>query len=279
MALSRNHKSNHGRCSADDKSERSSDINLMVTEFETWLGRYRVGDSTTCTHFSYAGGKYFIPTDDNDAWLRKYAEILQRTSQLGENAVVFLIEKKTPVFRMHFDLDIIQATAMTKAVVADHVRLFCTVFKKYYKQEQEQDQPGENATTLADNTFVCYVLNAKSTPRRGYGENQPMGVKTGIHLIWPYLLVNQERALHLREACIYAAIEAFGKRSPPKNPYADMIDESVLLKNGLRMVGSDKKVACEECKEVPPASCRSCQNTKRVNENRVYSPYFVINEQ
>jgi RNA polymerase-binding transcription factor DksA len=237
--------------------------------FFNWMNNHRVDSPSDSTHFSYAGGKYLVPDADHDTFLRLYARELQCNENKKCNRL-FLIEKKTPVFRMHFDLDLIQETAVTQSDAAELAKLLCSVFATYY--------PGVSAET-----FVCYVLAAPVMDKRGWPDstgNAPMVLKSGFHFMWPHLLVNQHQSLYLREGCIYAAKLKFGERVAPANPYADAIDETVLRKNGLRIVGSDKLEQCSLCgggAQRSSGKCDLCAGARKVPENRVYMPVFVIN--
>ena len=238
--------------------------------FSTWLDTHRVKTADESSHFSYLGGKYYIGEKDNNVFLRKYAEQLQR-ARGGVNGL-FLIEKRTPCFKMLFDLDMIQPRAVPLSDVFALTALCCSVFKTYYPALATDDQ------------LACYVYRAPNMAKKGWatGPDAPMVVKSGFHLIWPNLIVDQTRALHLREACIYAAKRELGERAPPANPYADVLDETVLMKNGLRMVGSDKMIKCRVClgtgRYLSMGKCNRCGGAKTVAENRVYVPYFVVNK-
>lgn len=232
------------------------------------------------THFSLAGGKYFIPMEHNQRFLQLYADEWRR---FPENRL-FFIERKTPVFRMHFDLDMVQPAPPTDAEMLTLARLFCNAMKLQY-----------SVAEIDPRSFVCIVLKAPSMPKKGWppedGSEPEMVQKTGYHMIWPFLYVTQEQALQLREVCVVKANQ-MGPRAPPANPYSDMIDTTVLLENGLRMVGSDKVKTCGACKgKGKPAEkaervargelkeqCHWCAGSGRVAENRVYRPDFVVGE-
>lgn len=246
-------------------------------DLTTWLLQFSNTSPASSTHFSLVGGKWEIPPKHHNEFLRLYATVLQKT-EYPHAPVVFFVEKKTPIFRMHFDLDIVQATAASATQLLDWTRLFTSTCKTYY--------PDLNASATAsesDNTFVCYISKAATTKRvKGWTRDVVDSIKTGVHLIWPFLLVDQIQALYLREACIAAAKLQWGERTAPANPWADMIDESVLLKNGLRMVGSDKSQPCKTCsgdkKLMAVCTNQACKSGK-VRENRPYLPYRVLNGQ
>lgn len=235
------------------------------SDLYVWLEQFRLQDSANgseATHYSMVGGKYAIPESRHQQWLKRYAMHLQQHAHES----VFFVEKRTPIFRMHFDLDYIQPEVPTLVQVIEMVQLLTRVFKTFYLGVTAAD---------ADNLFVAIVLKAPSQAKNG-------NIKTGYHVIWPYLLVNADQALTMRAACITEAIQKGGERTAPYNSYDDLLDECVFMENGLRMVGSDKSKRCEMCvgkKKVNGNVCTSCCGVGRAGEKRVYEPYFVLNAQ
>lgn len=248
-------------------SSSSPQFIKVENKVDLFLNKFRVATAQEANHFSYVGGKYFVPDDAHDEWLCTYAKQLQ---SLDSN--LYMIERRTPVFRMYFDLDMIQPDAVERSEVLALARLCCDVFRQYFPE-----------LPSTANVFTCYVLSAPPMARKGWPSTAAteMATKTGFHLIWPFLLVNQRQSLYLREGCVFAAKERFGERQPPSNPFADVIDETVLLANGLRMVGSDKASKCMTCggdgKDSAGDRCRGCLGAKMKPERRVYTPLLVIN--
>jgi hypothetical protein len=248
----------------------------LSTRLSEWLKPFRLsndGNGELATHFSYAGAKYIIPDDKHKRWLQLYAH------EMVTRASLFFVEKKTPVFRMHFDLDMIQPVAPTADEVLQLTTLMSAVMRTFYPVAKEEKE---------DKRFMCIVLSAPSMPKRGWPTPQdpegPYVQKTGYHLIWPFLFVNQEQALRLREACIAAANNHVGVRHPPMNPFSDVIDETVLLKNGLRMIGSDKLDPCSACKgkgkmviDGRMLPCDACLGIKTTPQRRRYTVTMVVN--
>lgn len=89
---------------------------------------------------------------------------------------------------------------------------------------------------------------------RGYRPKQVSGEKTvfkrGIHMVWPKLIVNRERA-----ECIAMAVDEFLSKDCPRdllggeNAWKDAIDLSVY-KSGLRPVGCAKIAPCANCRSI-----------------------------
>lgn len=237
------------------------DVNLYG-----WLEQFRLQDSgnaADATHYSLVGGKYTIPHSRHQQWLKRYAlHLVQHAHE-----PVYFVEKRTPIFRMHFDLDYIQPTMPTLPEVIHMVQLLSRVFKTFY--------PAAGSTAGMQDLFVAIVLKAPCLPKNG-------STKTGYHVIWPYLLVNCDQALTMRLACITEALQQYGERCAPQNSYDDLLDECVFMENGLRMVGSDKAKKCEMCqgkRKVNGNMCTACKGLGKVCEKRVYEPYFVLDNQ
>lgn len=212
-------------------------IRVYTPTFSRYIKDHKVTEAAEATHYSLAGGKFKF--SEGEQFLKLYA------NELRLNHAMFMIEKRTPVFRMHFDIDMVQRTEPTEQDVVQLVSLCTEVFKTFYPGVTQKQ-----ATKM--HLFHCIVLRAPSCPKRGWAAadevEAPMVTKTGFHFIWPWLLVTQEQALRMRESCVASANNLLGAREKPSNPYADVIDETVLLQNGLRMLGSDKCEPCGECK-------------------------------
>lgn len=225
-----------------------------------WLEQFRLQDSgnaSDATHYSLVGGKYAIPESRHQQWLKRYALHLQQHA----HEPVFFVEKRTPIFRMHFDLDYIQPDVPSLVQVIQMVQVLNHVFKTFFPDLDK-----------GSDLFVAIVLKAPSLPKQGM-------TKTGYHVIWPYMLVNCDQALTMRLACITEAIQRFGERTAPYNSYEDLLDECVFMENGLRMVGSDKAKRCDMCdgkRKVNGNMCTTCKGLGKVCEKRVYEPYIVV---
>lgn len=241
-------------------------IRAFSSSFSNYAKLHRVEDASEATHYSLAGGKFKVP--DEDEFLRLY------TNELRLNHIMFMIEKRTPVFRMHFDIDMIQRTEPTEQEVVQLVNLCTEVFKTFYPGISPKEATKKHL-------FHCIVLRAPSCAKRGWPSvdevEPPMVTKTGFHFIWPWLLVTQEQALRMRESCVASANNLLGQREAPSNPFHDVIDETVLLQNGLRMLGSDKCEVCTQCKKKQDRSTCICGGWGHVQQFRPYELYMWLN--
>lgn len=237
-----------------------------------WLEKYRVRTekledgsekAEVPTHYSLVGGKFNIPREKHQEWLRLYAAHLQRGRE-----PVFFIELRTPIFRMHFDVDLIQPTVPTLSDIVSMAQISTQAMRRFY--------PDTSAPHYSKR-FITLILKSPTMSKGPWeGDGTVVEVKkTGFHIIWPFLLVNQDQALTLRESCVIDMVQQLPPRQPPSNSYEDVIDECVLTDNGLRMVGSDKAKTCPICKG--KRECDLCRRGK-VPEHRVYEPFCILNE-
>jgi hypothetical protein len=237
----------------------------MVGGLFQWLSNFRLKDKgEEATHYCLVGGKFCIPEKDHAQWLAYYAEHLQVSSE-----PIYFVERRTPYFRMHYDLDMIQLDVPTLEDVIGMVRICNNVFRRFYPGQPE------------DNRFTAIILKSPTMDKTvcADGSTEQVAVqKTGFHIIWPLLLVNQVQALTMREACVVEMVRVLPPRVFPANPMEEVVDDCVLLENGLRMVGSDKAKQCDLCGGKGRVDGDNCMNCRygRVPERRVYTPYCVL---
>lgn len=242
--------------------------------------KYRVKSRSkdkVATHYMLNGGKFAIPDSEHDFFIQQYAEALRRGERL------YFVELRTPIFRMIMDADFFELDVLPQSQIDEFVGLVQRTLSEFYT-----DDIGDVVlcTTQCQVKTKTVIDPVTDTSKKLYR------VKTGLHLIWPDLAVNQKNALWLRSALIQRMEEALGPR-PDYNGWDDVIDECVYMGNGLRMVGSRKtenckikecrsgKVACdcdgklscsdERCKggKIP---CSHCSGWGRMDVGRVYEP-------
>ncbi len=228
-------------------------------------------DISEATHYSLAGGKYKISAKHHDWFLGCLAYELWQDQRF-----FYLIELKTPVFRMHMDLDFIQTGTVDESEVRRLVQMLSTIIHSFYSHLEPND------ATLTAILMTTSPKKAK-TPEKPNGEpltddeQDIQCYKTGYHVLWPNLLVNKEQALMIRYACLLEVQDRLPERDWPFNPYEDVIDESVLQANGLRMMGCDKCKRCKDCEDIPDY-CQMCNGSRIIPENRRYFPTTAIKE-
>lgn len=172
----------------------------MTNHLWNWIRTHKFDVCTDHppTHVFLNGGKALIPEDNLTEFYEAYAKDIQRGTPL------FVVERTNMSYRMFADFDINLSTTSLPTV---------------------------NVITLVE-----YALSKFPFPSRSGNEvtvcvrNVHKG-KTGAHLVWTDLRVNDEQARELRHAWLNALEDPAWK---------DTIDEAVYRRNGLRMPWSQK---------------------------------------
>jgi len=213
------------------------------------------------THMSLIGGfhgRLLIP-QNYQKWLQVYSTELARNQHS-----LFLAERRTPIFRMHFDLDFTQPSEVCLDDLVKMARASVDVFRKFYPDVSSDDEQWQTV-----------ILCAPSKPIMKQEERM---VKSGCHLIWPNLFVDQAIALQLRLNVVEFFQREWPKRTGLSNDYDDVVDKSVLTSNGLRMYGSDKGIICNKCRrnQQKCKTCDVCLGRGVLVENRAYTLSAIL---
>lgn len=212
------------------------------------------------THMSLAGGPFgrlSIPAEVHESWLAVYANEL-RTNPYS----LFFAERRTAIFRMHFDLDFCQREVVDSLLIMSLARECTTVFRAFFP-----------AALSDDIMWSCVILTSVPKPTvvaPVADDDDGERIKSGCHLIWPWLYVDQIQALQLRANVVDLLARTWPPRPPTANSYDDVVDRTVLTSNGLRMFGSNKAVRCKECKKTTRDRCVACNAIGIIAENRPY---------
>jgi hypothetical protein len=160
------------------------------------MNRWRV-PSGPATHVLMDGGILFVPLEDTMEFYRTYIDLINLGTKL------YVVEQKTENFKFFVDLDY----KAKEKLKDDDLLQFCFII-------QEAVQGGR-----------CLISRAQPRPVKE-------GIKTGVHLHWPDLIVNRIQALNLRSKIITSLGEG---------PWDTIVDASVYGGSGLRMLWSHKK--------------------------------------
>ena len=187
------------------------------------------------THYLLRGGRWSVPAEFNDEFLWHYAISIQQ----GYDPSV--VERRTSYFRFHMDLDFNEQAAVTLEQVRRYFRVIVKAIRKYFP--------------LSENDFFeCVICNASPKEVVNKDASVPVTVKSGYHLVWPWIWVTSDQALSIRANILSCLTAEFGARKPPlQNLWQDVVDESIYIANGLRMIGAAKWSSC---------TCRNMKDRK-----------------
>lgn len=243
---------------------------ILGTLLESSKIRSRQLDGGLVTHYALNGGKYYIKNEKEFFLALAHGLVEDRDPRMQRGKPVYcLVELKTPVFRMHLDLDFTDVGIIPLQDIIQLTRLLTTIMRSFYNCSTDSH---------AASQFKSVIMSAPAkvvppaAPPKG-GKKPSTMYKNGFHIIWPHLHVTTEQALRLRSACVSDVRSRLGHRVAPLNDWADVIDESVLKKNGLRIIGNDKCSKCPNCK----TGCDVCNGRRVLFEHRPYWPVHVMN--
>ena len=203
-----------------------------MTNLTSWIREIRGHDgfrNNPLTHTKMSGGKYYIPESEYDQFQRIYAQDFDngvRTMTLSEI-------KSENVFKMFFDVDLLDTVKISDEYVRKISNLIQEVLRKYFEQSE-------------DLTYVIATTQTKQINKKNLDGIETEYTKNGIHLIYPYLFVTTEMALQLRYSVVLELEIKLGKREIAINPWSDVID-CAPYSNGLKMCGSVKVIKCIDC--------------------------------
>lgn len=236
------------------------------------------------THLMMDGGRLSIPDDQAGAFLNIYfASVVVRREKLS------LVEVKTPVFRLFFDLDIrfkkgargVQRSVerMCK-IIWEHVTMDFFVVDTAPLQGHMSTSSLETATTVGsgkEDMTRCIVCQA---PSKAEVSDEVEVVKHGVHIVFPHIFVNSPIALACRQALLEKLPLEFARGqhvdgtdsstdstastsgfTGPANSWEDVVDDSVFRGSGLRMIYSGKGRG-EDRAYTPRFEIDHCGNTR-----------------
>ena len=188
------------------------------------------------------GGKVALPSSAVDDFFAAYGR------DLAAGVRLFVIERRSTVFKLHFDLDI--DTTIGDAGLQELVDVIYAAVALYFP-------------SLSN--FVCIACASMRGSQR---------ISSSLHLVFPTLPVTEEQALWIRAGVVARCNEMLGHLGLN---FGKVVDICVLTTSGLRMVGSDKCRQCPICKNAADARpfCDRCSRQGRVVEDKVYMPWRV----
>lgn len=195
------------------------------------------------THLLMDSGKFSVNTDEKLASFRMYY-----AQDLLSNACLCISENHSQTFPFYVDWDRKGTTKeMSDETILKMVKIMQTQIMRFFADRNEP--------------FVCIVCTKTKGADEVIEEDGSVKYKHGIHLHWPDLMVDIERAYYIRASMI-AGLDRFDwthELGAPQQNWEGILDHSVY-KGGLRMVGAPKAVKCSNCKARTSSSCHVCGN-------------------
>ncbi len=261
-----------------------------------WGRIYAAGDvqktGNEVSHVLLNGGRLSVPMNDYEkVFISKVADDILHNNQN------YICEQRTDIFRMCANLDVLQNPNNEEEIMEE---VFedgeCRVkpgllLRKWLSTIQDVMRDlYKNAPSVLKNRQLCGCKNPKTCnhilhrltavvcmcfAKRGVLKNKEAFTKIGIHVVWPFINCQSDKALNvIRKAWIQRFECEYGLR-PSYNPWENVFDKSIYGKNGLRMIGSDMMENCPTCKgkKSMMGMCQSniCDGTLgKYPENRVY---------
>jgi len=150
------------------------------------------------THVLMDGGILCVPPEETNEFFREYIQTIKSGQKL------YVVEQKTSRFKFFIDFDYKDPEKLSDADIMQ----FCSII--------------HSATgSFSD----CLIARTKHRPVKE-------GIKTGVHIHWPDLVVDRAEALKMRSKIILALGDG---------PWETIIDPMVYGGSGLRMLWSHKK--------------------------------------
>jgi len=157
-------------------------------------------DPKKFTHLLLDGGKLFVPDEQHALFLNEYANAVAR------NEKMFVVETRTPIFRLFVDFDF--KPVPSKDILVAAIKSACGVAGYYFD---------------ADSRAVILRKDVDSSD------------KVGVHMTWDRVFVNTTTANAFRNHLVAKLVDAC-----PEVDWKEIVDASVYSGSGLRMPWSSK---------------------------------------
>ena len=196
--------------------------NRMASVYEWARKRGVFGRKGAVSHLLLDGGVFSIPEDAAAEFLAAYAIGIVRGGTLP-----CVVEVKTPVFRMFYDLDIHMDLAMADAFVRGEIppsaetilRLVC-----------------ETTMTFFESTSRTAVVCASDAPKTV--STSTTIVKLGVHITFDDVFVASPTAIAIRDELLDVLKNV---ENPFANEWTSIVDVAVFKGSGMRLPWSAKK--------------------------------------
>jgi hypothetical protein len=236
------------------------------------------------------GGKVIIKGMDYARAMEVYADAIMGGYKL------FLIERRTPIYKTLTDfdcktnreLDPKEITEMLLLIQSTHKlfwdpikgggkdrRFMMVVCSTPMEQVKKKKTFFGNIAVVASSGSASSAAAAAASSVAPPESEEPPTYKYGKHLVFPNLRVDDAQSNIIYASCV---VKARQRWPDPKKTFGildewgKVIDQSVIVKNGLRLVGSNKQGHCPDChgssekREV----CGTCYSVGKVDLKRPY---------
>lgn len=203
----------------------------------TWCKTNNFNNARNLSHVLMDGGILSIPFDK----LREFYEVYIQSIKANEK--IFVVEQKTETYNFFMDIDYKDDESLSLDQVKSICQIICDKVQTF-------------------KSIKCIISVGEPKPKDGL-------IKTGIHLNWPGLVVNQAGAIQLMHHVVHTLEKIYSAKD-----WTKIIDSSVYGSvgtkgSGFRMPWSHKKTQHSECKGV---GCTNCDGGKFIEGE--YVPVF-----
>ena len=180
--------------------------------FRQWCKQKGYTNSKAISHVLMDGGILSIPHEDIDEFYEVYVKCIKNSEKL------YVVEQKTELFNFFVDMDYQDDEALNLHEIRSIVNIICDKVESFNNDSQA-------------------IISIAQPKKKG---NQ---IKTGVHINWPCIVVDQENAIQL----MYHIINTLNSIYSSKN-WKTVIDQSVYgdpstnsRGSGFRLPWSHKK--------------------------------------
>lgn len=239
----------------------------------------------TATHFILSGehgGVLSVPDAHHPLFMEAYCR------DIASGVRHFMREQRTPIFPLAVDLDYKPkdvAFRWKKEHINLWIRTYHTVLRRCFP---------DIVPTETKDVFQCIVTFREGDysyeqDERDHGFLKRKDFKQGYRLSFPYLFVTAETALTIRQ-CVLRELMSNGDDcrllvrldehaligEDVLKQLNTMLDESVYLTNGFRMIGSAKVQASACGKKATANKCYSCKRNDKFDIGCIYKLMSVF---
>ena len=203
-----------------------------------WCKKHNYNNARNLSHVLMDGGVLSIPCDK----LRDFYDVYIASVKAEEK--VYVVEQKTETYNFFMDVDYKDEAALTPEQVKSVCQIICD-------------------KVLTFSASPCIISVSEPKPKDGK-------IKTGIHINWSELVVNQDGAIQLMHHVVSTLEKIYSAKD-----WVSVIDSSVYgtvgtKGSGFRLPWSHKKTSHQTCKGV---GCTDCDKGKIIEGE--YLPVFM----